>query len=266
MLRRSSFCKDDQSGFRVERLALSGCAADFQDGRLLQRRRGDGAVARSNSAPSLRGGAARFNLLPVAALNPNGYTVDRPRLLSLHPERAVRAGYVGDLSRLSRRWEILCGRPRIDDHDRLGHFVIDLSQARPGQFFPNENPLGKRLKVSWERDPEAEVIDVSADIRHKRPQHATRRDHVLTERATAELHSFTGRPDERRDTGHGVAGVKERSCDRCPPTPRLSEIKTDGSRGVGLIASPRVQATLLGKCWADRAPLGILLGIYAVVS
>ena len=55
----------------------------------------------------------------------------------------------------------------FDDRDRIGapHVAI-LNQAAARMFFGDEDPLGKRLTVSWNDAREVEIIGVTADIRH----------------------------------------------------------------------------------------------------
>jgi putative ABC transport system permease protein len=55
----------------------------------------------------------------------------------------------------------------FDARDRLGSpGVALLNQTAARTIFPNENPIGKHLTVSWTPVTEAEVVGIVGDIRH----------------------------------------------------------------------------------------------------
>jgi putative ABC transport system permease protein len=61
---------------------------------------------------------------------------------------------------------ILRGRD-FNEYDRQGSpQVAILNQTAAKMLFPNEDPLGKRVRVWWNHSPIVEVVAVAADIRH----------------------------------------------------------------------------------------------------
>src|SRR5215467_14772528 len=49
--------------------------------------------------------------------------------------------------------------------------VAILNQSAAQMLFPGENPIGKHVTVRWERQPDAEIVGVVADIRHDSLEH-----------------------------------------------------------------------------------------------
>jgi putative ABC transport system permease protein len=75
--------------------------------------------------------------------------------------RTVSPGYMQTM-----RMRLLDGR-EFDEHDnRSAPAVAIINQAFAGRFFPNERPLGRRLKISGQ-DYQMEVVGVVADVKHE---------------------------------------------------------------------------------------------------
>src|SRR5580658_3879835 len=111
--------------------------------------------------------AGSIGILPMQGTNSGSwyYRADRPE-----PSLNDRPG--GDVSIITPGYfrtlgiRILRGRD-FDDHDRRNSLqVAILNQAASRMLFPNEEPIGKRVQVWWNRAPVVEVVGVAADIRH----------------------------------------------------------------------------------------------------
>ena len=88
------------------------------------------------------------------------------------PEPALNERPGGDISIITPDYFRAMGIPLVkgrdfDDRDRIGapHVAI-LNQTAARMFFGDEDPLGKRLTVSWNDAREVEIIGITADIRH----------------------------------------------------------------------------------------------------
>ena len=84
---------------------------------------------------------------------------------AMQPEVAVRTISPGYMRAL--RIPLLAGRDfsETDTLDRPGAIVISESMAR--EFWPNENPIGKRLTLSFYPDKAREVIGVAGDVKFR---------------------------------------------------------------------------------------------------
>jgi len=97
------------------------------------------------------------------------YRADRPE-----PPRANRPA--GDISIVMSDYFRTMGIPMLmgrdfGDRDRFGGTHVGvLNRSAVQALFGSENPLGKRLTVSWNDAGQVEIVGVVADIRHRNPQ------------------------------------------------------------------------------------------------
>jgi len=113
--------------------------------------------------------AGSIGILPMQGTNSGTayYRADRP-------EPAPNARPEGDVSIITPGYFEALQIPMIrgrafDAHDRTGSpLVAILNQSAARMLFPNEDALGKHLKVQWGRggNPQVEIVGVVADIRH----------------------------------------------------------------------------------------------------
>jgi len=108
-----------------------------------------------------------IGILPMEGTNSGTpyYRADRP-----DPEPNARPG--GDVSIITpgyfetMRIPMIRGRA-FNAQDRAGSpLVAILNQSAAHMLFPNEDALGKRVKVEWDNNDVVEVVGVVADIRH----------------------------------------------------------------------------------------------------
>jgi putative ABC transport system permease protein len=112
--------------------------------------------------------AGSIGILPMGGTNSGTYyyRADRP-----DPLPSARPG--GDVSIISPGYFEAMQIPMVrgrafDDQDRAGHpLVAILNQTAARTLFPNEDAVGKRVKVEWNETDIVTVVGVVADIRHE---------------------------------------------------------------------------------------------------
>jgi putative ABC transport system permease protein len=115
--------------------------------------------------------ASSISIPPMSGLNSSTwyYRADRPE-----PARAKRPS--GDISIVMPDYFRTMGIPMLmgrdfGDQDRFGGTHVGVLNRTAAQaLFGGENPLGKRLTVSWNDAGQVEIVGVVADIRHRNPQ------------------------------------------------------------------------------------------------
>ncbi len=209
-------------------------------------------------------GAGTIHLLPLSGAQSGSgyYRTDRP-------VPAPGSGSTADISVISDDYfrtmgiAMVAGR-EFDKRDRLGAPpVLILNRAAAQEIFPNENPIGKRLNVSWQGPPESEVIGVSADIRHNGLEHDAYPTIFLPNGQRPNLFTFL-LVRTRGDNASAIAAVRQQIRE-ADPDQGVSDIKTMTDVMADSIARPRIQAALLGVFGMVALALACL-GIYAVVS
>jgi putative ABC transport system permease protein len=208
--------------------------------------------------------ASSIHILPMTGGNSGTgyYRLDRP----VPPPGS---NLTADISVISDRYFETMGIPLragrdFDGRDRLGSpSVVILNQSAARQIYPDENPIGKRLNIFWNGDPQAEVVGVVADIRH---------DTLATAPGPTLFLPNAQRPNDfnslvvrtKGDPGAVVAAIKEQ-VHAVDPNQGAFEIKTMEELAAQTIARPKVQATLMGVFGLVALVLACV-GIYAVVS
>ncbi|HEX9943520.1 MAG TPA: ABC transporter permease, partial [Thermoanaerobaculia bacterium] len=183
------------------------------------------------------------------------------------PPPSERTG--GDISVVSTGYFATMGIPRLagrdfDAHDRPGApQVAILNQSAVRMLYPHENPIGKRLKISWDGDPEAEVVGVVADSRHDGlnvPPEPTL--FLPTSQRPPSSTAVVLRADG--DPQAMVPAVRA-ALRRVNPNQAISQVQTMEDVMAGSIARQRLQAVLLGA-FACLALLLACIGIYGLIS
>ncbi len=262
MLRSFLLLHETDPGFRTERLLtfrmLLLPKSAPRRGAVMQQ-----ILERVRALPQVTS-ASSIHILPMTGGNSGSdyYRTDRPA-------PAPGAGIGGGFSIISDDYFKTMGIPLLmgrefELRDRLGSpSVAVLNQLAARQIFPGENPIGKRLNVFWNGEPEAEVVGVVADMRH---------DALGVEPYPTVFLPNAQRPNTfnalvvrtKGDPGAIVAAVKEqvRAVD---PNQGAAEIKTMEELAAQSIARPKAQATLMGVFGLVALALACV-GIYSVVS
>ena len=111
------------------------------------------SVGIANSAPMMGGGTVAFSVEGRDAVSAVQSTV---RKLEVGP------GYFSTL-----RIRFLQGRPFTEQDSDAAPAVAIVNETLVRRFFPDENPLGKRLKIGGSENPWREVVGVIADVRQR---------------------------------------------------------------------------------------------------
>ncbi|MBZ5727472.1 MAG: ABC transporter permease [Acidobacteriia bacterium] len=269
MLRSFVLLHEVDPGFRPERLLtlrmmLFPQASSFAQ--LLERRAAlvAGMLERIRALPQVES-AASIHMLPLTGLQSGTwyYRADRPA-----PPPGDMSG--GDVSVVSDDYfrtmgiPLLAGR-EFDLRDRRGSpHVALLNQAAARANFPGENPIGKRVKVTWSMGPEeVEIVGLAADIRHNAldatPEPCLFLPHAQQPSGFVSLVVRT-----RAQSLSAVSAVKEQ-IRAAAPHQGAQEIETMEDVVSASIARPRLDVAILGVFGLLALALAAL-GIYAVVS
>jgi len=161
---------------------------------------------------------------------------------------------------------LIAGRD-LDARDRLGAARVALvNQTLVRDFYPGEDPLGKRLFVEWSDDEEDcryEIVGVVGDVRHDGLHAAPERTVFLS---NAQAPSFIASLVVRT-TGHpalAAAALRE-EVRRVDPEQGLLSVRPMEGVVADSIARPRLQAVLLGG-FAALALVMACLGLYGALA
>jgi putative ABC transport system permease protein len=208
--------------------------------------------------------ASSISILPMAGVNSGTwyYRADLPE-----PPRENRPG--GDISIVmpdyfrSMGIPILVGRD-FGSQDRLGGTHVGVLNRTAAQMhFGAENPLGKRLTVSWNNAGQVEIIGVVADIRHRNPQSKLEPClFLLNTQLPFPLASLVVRTST--DPQALVPAIKS-AIHEVDPDQGVSTIETMEERVANAGAQTRLQAWLLTG-FSMSALVLACIGIYGVIS
>jgi putative ABC transport system permease protein len=159
---------------------------------------------------------------------------------------------------------ILRGRV-FDDRDRAPeqpHLVV-INQTLARQFYPNENPVGKRLTVQWGSDVPYEIAGVVGDVRQKALDTDPKPGVFISN-----LQEPSG-PSNLVARAHGdpkrLAQTIVREIHLLNPDLPISGIRTMDEYVSSSVASPRFNTILLGA-FAALALVLAAVGIFGVIS
>jgi putative ABC transport system permease protein len=219
-------------------------------------------LERVRAVPGVRA-AGSIHFLPMTGMNSGTWynRADRPT-----PRPGEESG--GEVSVVSSGYFRTMGIPILAgrDFDRRDHLkspgVALINQAAARQFYPGEDPIGKRLRIWW-NIPEVEIVGLVRDVRHEGLE-ATPTPCVFL--ANAQVPNFLTSLVVRtnRDPAAMIGMVKEqiRAVD---PDQGVAEIKTMENVIADSVAKPRLQTLLLGVFGAIAVLLACV-GIYGVIS
>lgn len=208
--------------------------------------------------------ASSISIPPMAGINSGTwyYRSDLPE-----PPRENRPS--GDISIVMTDYfrtmgiPILMGRD-FGNLDRFGgtHAGI-LNRAAVQALFGSENPLGKRLTVSWNGAGQVEIVGVAADIRHRNPQ--SKPEPCLFLLNTQLPFPLTSLVIRTSTDPRGLISAIKAAIREVDPDQGVATIETMDERIANAGAQSRVQAWLLTGFSAIALALACI-GIYGVIS
>jgi putative ABC transport system permease protein len=228
----------------------------------------DEVLARVRALPQVTA-ASSVHILPLLMQSGTGYhRVDRPA-----PEPGAFVG--GAVSVVSPGYFRTMGVPLKSGRDFTGSDRLDtprvviINETMARRLFPGENPLGKRLDVSWSsilrtgKAPEWEIVGVAADVR----QEGLRADvgsHIYI--------SHDQEPNLRaslvvRTAGDplAVAASVRQAIRGLDPQQGVSDVEAMQTVMSESVAQPRLQTLLLGAFGA-LALIMACVGLYGVLA
>src|SRR5207249_6784273 len=208
--------------------------------------------------------ASSISIPPMAGVNSATwyYRADLPE-----PARANRPS--GDISIVMHDYfrtmgiAMLMGRD-FGDQDRFGGTHVGVLNRTAAQaLFGSENPLGKRLTVSWNDAGQVEIVGVVADIRHRNPQSKPETCLFLPNtQLPFPLASLVIRTST--DPRLLIAAIKG-EIHEVDADQGVAELETMEERTAAAGAQPRVQAWLVTAFSLSALALACI-GIYGVIS
>jgi putative ABC transport system permease protein len=204
--------------------------------------------------------AGSIGILPMNGSNSGTwyYRADQPE-----PRPGERPG--GDVSIITPGYfqamaiPLLKGRD-FDERDRMGSpKVAILNQTAARMFFADQDPLGKRVSVSWNDAREVQIVGVVADIRHS--QLHTRPDPCLFLPNAQQPFPFSSLVVRTTGDPLSLAAAVKEQVRQVDPDQGVSEVQTMEQLVADSVASPRLQ-TLLLSAFGFLALTLACIGIY----
>jgi putative ABC transport system permease protein len=208
--------------------------------------------------------AGSIGRLPMEGGNSGSwyYRADQPE-----PSLSERPG--GDISLITpgyfqaMRIPLVRGRD-FDRRDRLGAPPVAIvNQAAARRFFGDQDPLGKRLKVSWNDTREVEIVGVASDIRHSQLQ--AKPEPCLFLPNSQQPFPFSALVVRTTGNPAALGETVKRAIREVDPDQGVSEVSTMDEIVSTALARPRVQMTLFGLFGLLALAL-TTLGLYGVLA
>lgn len=208
--------------------------------------------------------AGSIGILPMTGGNSGTwyFRADRPE-----PPLSQRPG--GDISIITSGYFEAMGTPMLkgrafDERDRIGApRVAILNQTAAQMLFLGEEAVGKRLRVSWNRTPDVEVVGVVADMRHTeirlRPDPCLFMPNAQQPYPSSSLVIRT-----HGDPQSFVSAVKEQ-IRQADPDQGITDIETMERRVTDVMAQPKLQTVTFGLFGLLALALAAI-GVYGVLA
>ena len=197
-------------------------------------------------------------LLSATSFHVDGRPVPRPGEEPVTMVSIITPGYFSAM-----RIPLVKGRV-FDQRDRAeAPLVTVVNQAMVRQYFPNQDPIGQRVFVSWGRKTPYEIVGVVADVRHQ-GLNVDVMPGVYFANAQEPDFNATLMLRTERDPSSVARGVQDaihaRDADLA-----IADVQPLDRYVTKSIASPRFQSFLLGS-FAGLALLLAAIGIYGVMA
>jgi putative ABC transport system permease protein len=201
----------------------------------------------------------------VSELPLSGQPNDMPYTVEGRPPVSIDQAFDDDFRRVNTNYfkalgiPFLRGRNFTDQEVRAGTKVVIISDLLARQVFPNEEPLGKRLIMSFGNQA-FEIIGIVGDIRHR----ALESDPAAAMYMPAYESSMNVVVRSKGDPASLAAAVRKEVLQIDPNQP-VADVRTMEQRLESSVAGPRYRTTLLGL-FALVALALASTGIYGVMS
>jgi putative ABC transport system permease protein len=201
----------------------------------------------------------------VTELPLSGQPNDMPYSVEGRPPVTIDQSFDDDFRRVNRQYfsalriPFLRGRNFTEQEVRQSAKVVIISDLLAQQTFPNEEPLGKRLVMSFGNQA-FEIIGIVGDIRHRSLE--------TDPRACMYMPTYEGGMNvvirTKSDPGGAAAAVRNEVKGIDPDQP-VADLRTMDEWLTTAVATPRYRTTLIGL-FALVALVLAATGIYGVMS
>jgi putative ABC transport system permease protein len=186
------------------------------------------------------------------------------------PTPAAGSEPSGDIRWIHRNYpqtmgiELVAGRT-FSEEDRAGRpYVMLINETAAREFWPDANPLGKRVVMPWAEDMTAEVVGVVRDIRHMGPDEPVKPMFYWEHRQFRPFPQMTLVMRTHGDAVGLVPGVRAALRELDPNLP-LYNVRSMDDLMSQAVARPRFTALSLAA-FAIVALLLAAIGTYAVMA
>ena len=201
--------------------------------------------------------------LPLSGGDTNGAVTFEGRTFApdatpMAQKRVVSAGYFAALGILVRR-----GRAFRDADDASALPVTIVSEAFVKRWFPNEEPIGKRVGFNWDMDGFQTIVGVVADVKHNGLDDPDTPAIYVHYRQRADS-SFTFAV-KSSDPPESLVPAIRTEIKAVDPTRPLTDVRTMAAMMAETVSTRRLTLNLI----SGFALIGLLLaatGIYGIVS
>ena len=261
-------------GFRAERVVTFSIAApDTKYGQYAQRRElVSNLIERMKRVPGAQGAAVvtglpLSNMMMRTSAHIVGTPAERPAERKVTDVAMVTPGYFTTMGIPLRS-----GRDFTDRDGSGAPVVAIVNQEFVKRYFPNENPIGKRIELGWEQDTAAtggnmtlggEIVGVVANVKRRGlSQEVYPETYASYMQPTFSNFSVVVRSTSDPSTVMAAIRAQVRELDRDLPLSELRQLKELVSASV---SRPRFYTTILGV-FASIALILAAVGIYGVIS
>jgi len=158
---------------------------------------------------------------------------------------------------------IVRGRGLTERDDEEAPGVLVLSESMAAKFFPGEDPIGKRITISYNQTGPREIVGIAGDVKQG----------SLTEARAPQMYTpfvqtpwpFLAAVVRTAAAPEATAGALRQALARIDPTQSAGEIRTLDEYVARSIATPRFTALLVGS-FAGLALLLAGFGLYGVMA
>jgi len=158
---------------------------------------------------------------------------------------------------------IVRGRAFTERDDEQAPAVIVINETMAAKYWPGEDPIGKRVKVSYNNTPPREIVGIAGDVKQAH----------LTDASPAQMYlpfvqapwPFLTAVARTSAAPEAAVGSLRQALARLDPEQAAGEIRTFDQYLARSIATPRFTAILLGT-FAGLALLLAGFGLYGVMA